>query len=353
MLPSRKSKTREPNVVSQRTTDLESSPSPRASQNDSGDSVPARKKPRRTALTRNACTKCRLAKAKCSGKHPSCARCEASNVSCVYDVSDEGVTRTQNLQQKLEVKTRDYDRVMSVLQRLQSGTDNEAAGLLARLRFGESVEQVTEGMALHYIEASTGGGSELSSPQDQDSMSGFQNWAPLPDQHTYAGMEYYFSQTIGSSPDLPQLASRPVQPTQGAAAGRHNPLGSSVSPSPMDTYDPNSPHGYQLIDPYYTPNATYRHLPQISFRGATWPSGSEAGIASRQQQYITSPPPELYHSRHVQPSVSKSPQLSMQATRSPSSQHYDGFLWPCSAGDGMPGIGGPRGISMDRRYSNG
>ena len=74
----------------------------------------------------------------------------------MYDVSDEGITRTQNLQQKLEVKTRDYDRVMNVIQRLQSGSDNEAASLLARLRLGQSVEQVTQGTALPYSEGSTG-----------------------------------------------------------------------------------------------------------------------------------------------------------------------------------------------------
>ncbi|KAK3679399.1 hypothetical protein LTR78_000960 [Recurvomyces mirabilis] len=255
VLPSRKSKTRGLSIVSERTTDFESSPSPRTSQNDSGDSAPARKKRRRTALTRNACTKCRLAKAKCSGKHPSCARCEASNVTCVYDVSDEGVTRTQNLQQKLEVKSRDYDRVMSVLQRLQSGTDNEAAGLLARLRLGESVEQVTEDMAPRSIEGSTGRYSESSSPQYQSSMTAFQSWSPSPDLQAYAGTMPYFSQATGSSFDLPQLASRPVQPIHGTAAGRHKPFTSPVSTSPMDMYDPSSPHGYHFIDPNYAPDA--------------------------------------------------------------------------------------------------
>lgn len=77
----------------------------------------------------------------CNGQYPECARCQASGVKCIYDIA-EGITKMQNIQQKLDSKTGDLDRAMAVLCRLQQGTDEEASEVLARLRLGESVENL-------------------------------------------------------------------------------------------------------------------------------------------------------------------------------------------------------------------
>ncbi|KAI7203320.1 hypothetical protein D0869_06270 [Hortaea werneckii] len=113
----------------------------------SGNAAAAKKRKRQ--LTRNACIKCRLAKAKCDGKHPTCNRCSASGSKCVYDVPSEGITKMQSLQQRLDLKTSELhaktielQNAMVVLTNLQQGTDSQASEVLARLRNGESLESV-------------------------------------------------------------------------------------------------------------------------------------------------------------------------------------------------------------------
>lgn len=46
----------------------------------------------------------------------------------------------QNLQQQLERRNEDHDRLMTLFNAFQHGSDDLAANLLARLRLGESVE---------------------------------------------------------------------------------------------------------------------------------------------------------------------------------------------------------------------
>ena len=48
----------------------------------------------------------------------------------------------QSLQQQLESKTEEYNRLMHFFITLQSGTDNQATTLLARLRLGESIDDL-------------------------------------------------------------------------------------------------------------------------------------------------------------------------------------------------------------------
>lgn len=96
----------------------------------------------------------------CNGKHPTCDRCWASGCPCIYDVQTEGITKMQNLQQKLDLKTRqldikiaDYELVMSVVDQLQQGTDEQASEILARLRLGESIKSIAPGLDLSRDEA--------------------------------------------------------------------------------------------------------------------------------------------------------------------------------------------------------
>ncbi|KAK3613984.1 hypothetical protein LTR56_027553 [Elasticomyces elasticus] len=85
----------------------------------------------------------------CNGKHPNCARCAARYNTCVYNVADEGVTRMQHLQQKLQSKTFELDQTGKVLQSLRNSSDNEAAATLAALRLGDSLERVTAALPKH------------------------------------------------------------------------------------------------------------------------------------------------------------------------------------------------------------
>lgn len=78
----------------------------------------------------------------CDGRRPRCTRCEGHSSECVYDVIQEGMTRMQSMQKAVDDKTEDHRRLMSFLELLRYGSDHEAAALLARLRFGESIDSL-------------------------------------------------------------------------------------------------------------------------------------------------------------------------------------------------------------------
>ncbi|KAI7271255.1 hypothetical protein KC345_g7251 [Hortaea werneckii] len=134
--------------------------SPLVGHNDDGDvqsnnNATAAAKKRKRQLTRNACIRCRLAKAKCDGKHPTCNRCSASESKCIYDVPSEGITKMQSLQQRLDLKTSELhakttelQNAMMVLTCMQHGTDSQATEVLARLRRGESIESMAAGLSV-------------------------------------------------------------------------------------------------------------------------------------------------------------------------------------------------------------
>jgi hypothetical protein len=53
----------------------------------------------------------------------------------------------QNLQQQLEVRTTDHERMQDLFNRLQNGSDQEATTLLATLRLGATIDELTGGSA--------------------------------------------------------------------------------------------------------------------------------------------------------------------------------------------------------------
>lgn len=78
----------------------------------------------------------------CDGRRPTCTRCEKYTTECTYDVAQEGLTRMQNLQQQLDNKTIDHERLQEILRAMEEGTDQEATALLARLRLSLGVDDL-------------------------------------------------------------------------------------------------------------------------------------------------------------------------------------------------------------------
>ncbi|KAK5724653.1 hypothetical protein LTR15_004700 [Elasticomyces elasticus] len=78
---------------------------------------------KRTGLTRNAC-------------------CFNKGLSCAYDVSHEGITRMEHLKEQLDATTQDLERGMSVLRGFLSGSDEEAAAMLAQWRRDGSLDSI-------------------------------------------------------------------------------------------------------------------------------------------------------------------------------------------------------------------
>lgn len=87
--------------------------------------------------------RCQRRKAKCTGQRPSCQFCVERDLECMYDVED-GSTRTEDLKKKLEeakLRTHDLDQFVAVL---RNGSDFDSTTMLARLRLGDSLEDLFE-----------------------------------------------------------------------------------------------------------------------------------------------------------------------------------------------------------------
>lgn len=103
----------------------------------------------------SACNSCRSKKTKCSGERPICASCRAKELQCSWDVAN-GLTRTRalkqrliaaehelaSLQQQLLEANQKLTKVHAILAVLQHGSDQAATMLLARLRLGDSVDDL-------------------------------------------------------------------------------------------------------------------------------------------------------------------------------------------------------------------
>ncbi|KAK5107804.1 hypothetical protein LTR62_000672 [Meristemomyces frigidus] len=272
-----------------------------------------RKKPKRAELTRNACNRCRQAKAK-----------------------------------RLDARTRDYEQLRAVLLRLQQGSDNDAAGLLARLRVGETVEQVAGDPSFAPEQTFS------AIHQVQDPLHRSESRAPAPDQQGYPAMESYGSPTTGSSPAISSTSGPQLRQVYTETYSSYNML---VAPAPVEASDLSTPNPYEnqpnnQIDP------NLRVLPQTPFGTGTATadvtasrhSGPSSAYGHAQGPILaprSSPSIPQAHQQYQNRQQQSMPapdsstwRINTQGNQQPSSHNYDltSFLWPCNTGDGMPGI---------------
>ncbi|KAI0142575.1 hypothetical protein F4776DRAFT_513075 [Hypoxylon sp. NC0597] len=90
----------------------------------------------RRHLTRNACSQCRVKKAKCDGTRPSCGRCQKTRDACTYEVNKRDIAKLQVLSDYDIARLQSYDQAWDTL---KNGTDQQAVELLAQIRLGVSV----------------------------------------------------------------------------------------------------------------------------------------------------------------------------------------------------------------------
>ncbi|CAN9100212.1 unnamed protein product [Alternaria alternata] len=103
-----------------------------------------------------ACVQCRNGKAKCDGTRPQCNRCKENKLSCQYDVA-EGVSRAERMKiMKRDSMTGELDDLKRIVTSLRSGTDDQAAAVLARLRLGEAPEDVAKTLPMTASPAASG-----------------------------------------------------------------------------------------------------------------------------------------------------------------------------------------------------
>nr|OQO28233.1 hypothetical protein B0A51_05383 [Rachicladosporium sp. CCFEE 5018] len=154
---------------------------------------------------KSACAQCQKRKTKCSGDRPICRFCHDRGLECSWDIGD-GMTRTADLKQKLQVATGRGEKLKRLLsdeatrgaavrqkleaaeerqedlsrlmEAMRSSTDQVSTMLLARLRLGEPIEDLIEsvrgpGDASHGESASNRPGLRSNTHSSGSGSSGF------------------------------------------------------------------------------------------------------------------------------------------------------------------------------------
>ncbi|KAF2191060.1 hypothetical protein K469DRAFT_735940 [Zopfia rhizophila CBS 207.26] len=80
----------------------------------------------RGKITSIACESCRKRKSKCDGVRPKCNTCKSKNLSCVYDVAEDGKTTTQ-LRAHVRRLAKELDDMKSIVSLLAMAPDRATA----------------------------------------------------------------------------------------------------------------------------------------------------------------------------------------------------------------------------------
>ncbi|PSN66827.1 hypothetical protein BS50DRAFT_600454 [Corynespora cassiicola Philippines] len=80
----------------------------------------------RGKITSIACESCRKRKSKCDGVRPKCNTCQSKNLSCVYDVAEDGKTTTQ-LRAHVRRLAKELDDMKSIVSLLAMAPDRATA----------------------------------------------------------------------------------------------------------------------------------------------------------------------------------------------------------------------------------
>jgi hypothetical protein len=113
-----------------------------------------------TLQVRNACTHCQQRKGKCSGNRPACTHCVERQLNCSYNVA-EGATRTNDLKRKLRESSTKEQAFGLVLEVMRKGTDYQATMVLARLRIGDTLEEICCSLSVSTMHLNSDGPLEL------------------------------------------------------------------------------------------------------------------------------------------------------------------------------------------------
>jgi len=95
----------------------------------------------RGKITSIACESCRKRKSKCDGVRPKCNTCQSKNLTCVYDVAEDGKTTTQ-LRAHVRRLAKELEDMKSVVSLLAMAPDRAAAA-----NWASEIEK--NGFALH------------------------------------------------------------------------------------------------------------------------------------------------------------------------------------------------------------
>jgi hypothetical protein len=127
----------------------------------------------RTAFWECPCLATKLCQ--CDGTRPQCTRCSRLNLQCHYDVA-EGVTRSDRMKYlRRENMAGRVDDMERVIQALRTGSDHEASTILARLRLGDSVDDMAK-----YLPASVSSSGGSGFPRyDSSFQTRYEHWTDV------------------------------------------------------------------------------------------------------------------------------------------------------------------------------
>ncbi|KAA8615376.1 Zn-clus multi-domain protein [Pyrenophora tritici-repentis] len=122
----------------------------------------------RGKITSIACESCRKRKSKCDGVRPKCNTCQSKNLTCVYDVAEDGKTTTQ-LRAHVRRLAKELEDMKSIVSLLAMAPDRVSAASwaseLERNGFAHhSAEDIKKALSVSGVPAS--GGTRLTGNQE-------------------------------------------------------------------------------------------------------------------------------------------------------------------------------------------
>ncbi|KAK8013760.1 hypothetical protein PG991_009353 [Apiospora marii] len=96
-----------------------------------------------------ACERCRSHKTKCDSHRPSCGRCRARHVDCIYN--DDPKTTTANLRRQYHHLAEKYQSFHELFEMLRSKPEDEAIVILQRLRASGDVQSILDHVKAGYL----------------------------------------------------------------------------------------------------------------------------------------------------------------------------------------------------------
>lgn len=94
---------------------------------------------------KSACGQCQKRKTKCSGQRPVCGFCSERGLDCSWEIGD-GLTRNADLRQRLADANDHAIDINMLVHDMRTNSDAVATTLLAKLRLGDSVQDLATGI---------------------------------------------------------------------------------------------------------------------------------------------------------------------------------------------------------------
>ncbi|KAI4955194.1 hypothetical protein J4E91_001052 [Alternaria rosae] len=187
----------------------------------------------RGKITSIACESCRKRKSKCDGVRPKCNTCQSKNLTCVYDVAEDGKTTTQ-LRAHVRRLAKELDDMKSVVSLLAMAPDRASAANWAS-------ELEKNGFAHHSAEEVKKALSESLGPApalpDADSFGTPSSSEPFPGHtHPMAGSSYGGSSREEREQSQSSLAYSHDNPVDVTVAANPSPLSLEAAANALNKF---------------------------------------------------------------------------------------------------------------------